>query len=431
MGEPVAAVCAATRELARDAAELVEVEYEPLPVVVDGEGALERTSRSCTRRPARTSCGRASSTGATRRGARGGRPRRQGSSGCTSTVSRPRRSSARARSSSTRRRRGSGRSTAITRCRASGRSGWGRRCAAGLDKLRFVTARHRRRLRQQDLPPSAATACCLLARKLNRPIQWTEWRTDQHMANSHGNERTFLDVEVAVRSTGRCSGFKVRALDDCGAFPRYEPLGCIIWAQVTPGLYRWKQHPRRLHAGGDEQVCGVAEPRLLADAAPVADRADHGHRRRASSGSTPSRCASELHQRRGDAVRDAERLRLRLRRLRALPRHRARPDRLRQDRGAAGRGRVSREAARHRDRLDARLGDEQLRPVAAAQPGAPVLGQQRGGHDQAGHLRRDGRDARHGAAGSGPRDGGGAGGRGHPRLLARPHPRPSRATTRG
>src|SRR6266545_3538025 len=35
MGEPVAAVVAETRELARDAAELVEVEYEPLDVVVD------------------------------------------------------------------------------------------------------------------------------------------------------------------------------------------------------------------------------------------------------------------------------------------------------------------------------------------------------------------------------------------------------------
>ena len=41
MGEPVAAVCAATRELARDAAELVEVEYEELPVLVDGEEALK------------------------------------------------------------------------------------------------------------------------------------------------------------------------------------------------------------------------------------------------------------------------------------------------------------------------------------------------------------------------------------------------------
>src|SRR5438094_3422099 len=35
-------------------------------------------------------------------------------------------------------------------------------------------------------------------------------------------------------------GFSVRAIDDCGAFPRYEPLGCIIWAQVTPGCYRWR-----------------------------------------------------------------------------------------------------------------------------------------------------------------------------------------------
>ena len=41
MGEPVAAVCAATRELARDAAELIEVEYEELPVLVDGEEALK------------------------------------------------------------------------------------------------------------------------------------------------------------------------------------------------------------------------------------------------------------------------------------------------------------------------------------------------------------------------------------------------------
>src|SRR5262249_11299723 len=35
-------------------------------------------------------------------------------------------------------------------------------------------------------------------------------------------------------------GFKTKAIDDCGAFPRYEPLGCIIWAQVTPGCYRWQ-----------------------------------------------------------------------------------------------------------------------------------------------------------------------------------------------
>ena len=40
-GEPVCAVLAETRELARDAAELVEVEYEPLEHVLDGVAACE------------------------------------------------------------------------------------------------------------------------------------------------------------------------------------------------------------------------------------------------------------------------------------------------------------------------------------------------------------------------------------------------------
>src|SRR5205085_1127187 len=40
VGEPVVAVVASSRELARDAAELVEVEYEPLPALTTAEDAL-------------------------------------------------------------------------------------------------------------------------------------------------------------------------------------------------------------------------------------------------------------------------------------------------------------------------------------------------------------------------------------------------------
>ncbi len=43
-------------------------------------------------------------------------------------------------------------------------------------------------------------------------------------------------------------------LDDCGAFPRYEPLGCIIWAQVTPGVYRWRNVRVDFTQVCDEQV---------------------------------------------------------------------------------------------------------------------------------------------------------------------------------
>ena len=124
-------------------------------------------------------------------------------------------------------------------------------------------------------------------------------------------------------------GFSVRAIDDCGAFPRYEPLGCIIWAQVTPGCYRWRNvrvdftqvctnkspvapnrgYSRMQHLWLTERIVDIVVER----ARPRSDRG----------------AEEELRQARGVPVRDAQRLHLRLRRLRALPRHRARADRLR------------------------------------------------------------------------------------------------------
>jgi 2-furoyl-CoA dehydrogenase large subunit len=34
------------------------------------------------------------------------------------------------------------------------------------------------------------------------------------------------------------TALRSRHVDDCGAFPRYEPLGCVIWAQVLPAAYK-------------------------------------------------------------------------------------------------------------------------------------------------------------------------------------------------
>src|SRR5204862_6584774 len=41
VGEPVAAVVASTREGARDASELVEVDYDPLPPITEARRALD------------------------------------------------------------------------------------------------------------------------------------------------------------------------------------------------------------------------------------------------------------------------------------------------------------------------------------------------------------------------------------------------------
>jgi 2-furoyl-CoA dehydrogenase large subunit len=110
----------------------------------------------------------------------------------------------------------------------------------GLDKLRFVTQDIGGGFGNKITTHPQLVACCLLARKLNRPVQWTEWRTDFHMSMSHGNERWFLETEVAVKNDGTLLGFRTKALDDAGAYLRYEPLGGVIWAQVTPGMYKWK-----------------------------------------------------------------------------------------------------------------------------------------------------------------------------------------------
>ena len=48
VGEAVAVILAESRYLAEDAAELVTVDLEPLPAVVDPEAALRPALRCCT-----------------------------------------------------------------------------------------------------------------------------------------------------------------------------------------------------------------------------------------------------------------------------------------------------------------------------------------------------------------------------------------------
>jgi len=85
-------------------------------------------------------------------------------------------------------------------------------------------------------------AVCALASKKcgGRPIKWVETRSEHMVSSAHGNERTFRDTRVALDKNGVITGLDSKHYDDCGAFPRYEPLGCVIWSQVFPGVYRFK-----------------------------------------------------------------------------------------------------------------------------------------------------------------------------------------------
>ncbi|MEX1357349.1 MAG: xanthine dehydrogenase family protein molybdopterin-binding subunit [Gaiellaceae bacterium] len=239
-GEPVAAVVAATRELARDAAELVEVEYEPLDVVVDPEAALAEGAPILHEdagsnvvwsgvfdwgdwEAAKAEADHVVTIDYLHFDRFSSTPLEM--SGCLVEYERA-----------------TGQWTLYCNHQMPGVGAiWmAPAMRVGIDKLRFVTHDIGGGFGNKICLHPYYVACCLLARKLKRPVQWTEWRTDQHMANSHGNERVFRDVEVAVKADGTLLGFSCRAIDDCGAFPRYEPLGAIIWSQVTPGLYRWR-----------------------------------------------------------------------------------------------------------------------------------------------------------------------------------------------
>jgi len=84
-------------------------------------------------------------------------------------------------------------------------------------------------------------ACVLASRKAGgRPVKWIETRSEHNISSAHGNERTFRDTRVALDKDGVITAVTSRHIDDCGAYPRYEPLGCVIWAQVFPGVYRFK-----------------------------------------------------------------------------------------------------------------------------------------------------------------------------------------------
>jgi CO/xanthine dehydrogenase Mo-binding subunit len=239
-GEPVVAVVAETRELARDASELVEVDYEPLPALVDARKAQDADAPVLHD----DAEGNLMWTGLYSWGdfdaaaAEADRVIEIDELHFHRFNSTP----LECDGALVEFNRGVEQWTIHTNNQFPGFAAimMGPAMKVGLDKLRFVTQDIGGGFGNKITSHPQLVVCCLLARKLNRPVQWTEWRTDFHLSMSHGNERWFHDTKVAVKNDGTLLGFRTKALDDAGAWLRYEPLGGVIWAQVTPGMYRWR-----------------------------------------------------------------------------------------------------------------------------------------------------------------------------------------------
>jgi len=240
VGEAVAAVVADTRERARDAAELVEVEYEPLDVVVDARRAQHEGAPQLHEDVP----GNMSYTGLWEWGdvdaafAAADHVVRIKELHFDRFNSTP----LELDGALVEYNRGTGQWTMFTNNQFPGFAVimMAPAMRVGIDKLRMVTQDIGGGFGNKITSHPQLVACCLLARKLNRPVQWTEWRTEFHQSMSHGNERWFHDVEVAVTADGTMTALRCKALDDAGAYLRYEPLGGVIWSQVAPGVYSWR-----------------------------------------------------------------------------------------------------------------------------------------------------------------------------------------------
>jgi carbon-monoxide dehydrogenase large subunit len=78
----------------------------------------------------------------------------------------------------------------------------------------------------------------ILAKRLGRPVRWTESRSEGYQATIHGRDQ-IQDIEIAARSDGKVLGLKVRLLADMGAYLQLVTPGVpILGAFMFPAIYK-------------------------------------------------------------------------------------------------------------------------------------------------------------------------------------------------
>jgi carbon-monoxide dehydrogenase large subunit len=83
---------------------------------------------------------------------------------------------------------------------------------------------------------------CVLARKLRRPVKWVEDRREHFVATVHAREQVW-DVELAADREGRVLGIRGRILYDCGGHCSNHGVGPALFAaEMMPGPYNIRNY---------------------------------------------------------------------------------------------------------------------------------------------------------------------------------------------
>ncbi|MFQ5907523.1 MAG: xanthine dehydrogenase family protein molybdopterin-binding subunit [Thermoplasmata archaeon] len=80
-----------------------------------------------------------------------------------------------------------------------------------------------------------------LARKLGRPVKWVESRTENYQATTHGRDMV-QDVEMAAKKDGTILGIKIKAFANMGAYLSTAAPGIptILFGFIISGAYTMK-----------------------------------------------------------------------------------------------------------------------------------------------------------------------------------------------
>jgi aerobic carbon-monoxide dehydrogenase large subunit len=244
VGEPLAAVVTEQRYQGEDAAELVVVDYEPLPVVVDPLEALrgdvllfpDAGTNVCFEVPASTDGGD------------------EFFEGCDVVV----------RQRITNRK--------IAPCPLEVRvaaSSWGEdgrlthwassqgahpvrdRLAAvyGLaeEQVRVITPDVGGGFGAKGFPYPEELLCPWLARRLTRPVRWTETRSESMLGLGHGRGQV-QDVEIGGTRDGRVLAYRLTIVQDTGAYPRIAGMLPFLTKRMLTGTYDIVRADCRAHS---------------------------------------------------------------------------------------------------------------------------------------------------------------------------------------
>jgi carbon-monoxide dehydrogenase large subunit len=240
VGDPVAVVVAETRYGARDAADLVDVTYEPLPAVVDPERAM-LPDAPLLYEAWGTNVGMTQSKLC-------GDP--DAAFQAADRVVKVRVHNQRVLAASMECR------GALADWRPAGPGGEGEltiwsstQIPHGLrTRLAIILGLPENRLRaiapevgggfgqKVDIAPEEV-ATAIVAMRLGRPVKWSETRAENLQAAAHARDQ--IDhIEAAVSIDGRVTGLRVTAICDLGAYYQYvNPVMGMLTGTMLPGLY--------------------------------------------------------------------------------------------------------------------------------------------------------------------------------------------------